>query len=55
MKGKHDGQLELMSGFRAWKILRAGDELYRQVTGMLVLEGNLWSLRCIGIMDRVIW
>ena len=55
MKGKHDGQLELMSGCRAWKVFRAGEGLYRQVTDMLVLEGDLWSPRCIGIMDRVIW
>ena len=40
MKGKHDGQPDLMSGFRMWKVLRAGDGLYRQVTGMLVLGGE---------------
>ena len=39
MKGKHDGQPDLMSGFRMRKVLRAGDGLYRQVTGMLVLGG----------------
>ena len=39
MKGKHDGQPELMSGLWAWKCLRAGDGLYRQVTGVLVLGG----------------
>ena len=53
--GKHGGQPDPMSGFRAWKGLRAGDGLYRQVTGMLVLGGNLRGLRCTGIVDRVIW
>ena len=53
--GKHGGQPELMSGFRAWKDLRAGDGLYRQVTGVLVLESDLWGQRCVGIMDRDIW
>ena len=41
MKGKHDGQLDLMSGLRAWKAFRAGDGLCRQVTGVLVLESDL--------------
>lgn len=53
--GKHGGQPELMSGFRAWKDLRAGDGLYRQVTGALVLGGDLRGPRRIGIMDRIIW
>ena len=52
--GKHDGQPELMSGLCAWKAFRAGDGLYRQVTGALVLEGDLLGLRRIGLLDRVI-
>ena len=55
MKGKHDGQPELMSKFRAWKALRAGDGLCRQVTGVLAPGSDLWSLRCAGIIDREIW
>lgn len=55
MKGKHDGQPDPMSGLRAWKGLRAGDGLYRQVTGMLVSGGNLRCLRRAGLMDRIIW
>ena len=55
MKGKQEGQPELMSGSRAGKVLRAGDGLYRQVTGALVLGGDLWSLRRVGIIDREIW
>ena len=43
-----------MSGFRAWKGLRAGDGLCRQVTGVLVLGSDPWSLRRAGFMDRVI-
>ena len=53
--GKHGGQPDPMSGFRAWKGLRAGDGLYRQVTGVLVLGSDPWSLRRAGFMDRVIW
>ena len=53
--GKHDGHPELMSGFRAWKGLRAGDGLYRQVTGVLGLGSDSWILRRAGIMDRDIW
>ena len=53
--GKHGGQPDPMSGFRAWKGLRAGDGLYRQVTGALVSGGDLRCPRRAGFMDRVIW
>lgn len=53
--GKHGSQPDPMSGFRAWKGLRAGDGLYRQVTGALVSGGDLRYPRRAGFMDRIIW
>ena len=54
MKGKHDGQLELMAGHSVGKAFRAEELLYNLVTGIVAVgRESLWSINA-GLMDRVI-
>lgn len=59
MKGKHDGQLELMAGHSVGKAFRAEELLYNLVTGIVAVVRNLYGQSMLDLwtelFSRVYW